>query len=235
MSSSRIIRHVVPAATVFIGERQRDALAEGKAEELFDRLFPAASLITAQDGSKMMPVQEVHKLEAQLRREQEQSRRQGYDQGHKDGLDKGLAEARKVLKDLEGAIQDAIAQRARLLEESKQKILDLVLQISKKVTFEALEIDREATVALIEGVINQLVDRSRIRIKVHPSHLPIVEQHLDRFLSGSTAIKDIKIEADPRVRLGGCFIETPTGDIDARLESQFEVVADVLHSGGAGS
>jgi flagellar biosynthesis/type III secretory pathway protein FliH len=231
MLSSKIIRHVVPAATVFIGERQHDALAEVRAEDTFSRLFPTASLITGVDGAKLMPVLEVHKLEAHLRREQEQAQRRGHEEGHKQGLEKGLAEARKVLKDLEGSIQDVINQRARLLEESKQKILDLVLQISKKVTFDALEIDREATVGLIDGVINQLVDRSRIKIKVHPSHLPVVERHLERFLSGSTAIKDIKIEADPRVRLGGCFIETPTGDIDARLESQFEVVGEVLHSG----
>ncbi len=231
MSSSRIIRHVTPAATVFIGERQRDALAEERAEQTFGRLFPSVSLITAQDGAKLMPITETPKLEAQLTQEQDKARRRGYEQGHQEGLDKGLAEARKVLKDLENAIQDAISQRARLLEDAKQNILNLVIQISRKVTFDAVEADREATVSLIDGVINQLVDRSRIKIKVHPSHLPIVEQHLTRFLSGSTAIKDIKIEADPRVRLGGCFIETPTGDIDARLESQFEVIGDVLHAG----
>ena len=28
-----------------------------------------------------------------------------------------------------------------------------------------------------------------------------------------------------------CFIETPTGDIDARLNSQFEVIEDALLSG----
>ena len=55
---------------------------------------------------------------------------------------------------------------------------------------------------------------------------------MDRFLSGSTAIKDLQFEADPRVREGGCFIETPTGDIDARLESQFEVIEHVLRGGG---
>jgi flagellar biosynthesis/type III secretory pathway protein FliH len=30
------------------------------------------------------------------------------------------------------------------------------------------------------------------------------------------------------VKYGGCFIETPTGDIDARLESQFEVISDAV-------
>jgi flagellar biosynthesis/type III secretory pathway protein FliH len=58
-----------------------------------------------------------------------------------------------------------------------------------------------------------------------------VEQNINRFLKGSTSIKEITIEPDLRVSYGGCFIETPTGDIDARLESQFEVIDEVLNRG----
>jgi flagellar assembly protein FliH len=146
-------------------------------------------------------------------------------------LEKGLDEARKVLKQFEKAVEDAVAQRIELLEEAKQKILEMVIQISRKVTFDALQIDPETTMAMIEGVINQLVDRSRLRIKVHPTHLPQMEQSMNRFLSSSTSIKELTFEADPRVRIGGCFIETPTGDIDARITSQFDVIEDALRGG----
>ena len=56
----------------------------------------------------------------------------------------------------------------------------------------------------------------------------IVEQNINTYLKGSTAIKELAIVPDARVRYGGCFIETPNGDIDARLESQFEILADAL-------
>ena len=135
---------------------------------------------------------------------------------------------REVLSQFEAAIKDAIDQRAAMLEEARQGILDLVLLISRKVTFDAVEADPELTLKMIDGVINSLLDRSRLKIKVNPDHLPIVEQNIDNFLKGSATIKEIKIEADPRVRHGGCFIETPTGDIDARLESQFEVVEGAI-------
>jgi flagellar biosynthesis/type III secretory pathway protein FliH len=67
-----------------------------------------------------------------------------------------------------------------------------------------------------------------LKILVHPDFLPIVEQNIARYLSGRSVIKDLTVEADPRVRLGGCFIQTPSGDIDARLESQFDVIEDVI-------
>ena len=44
-------------------------------------------------------------------------------------------------------------------------------------------------------------------------------------------LEPFSIEADPRVQAGGCFIETPSGDIDARLSSQFEVIEQLIRSG----
>ncbi len=227
---SKIIRYTSEAPAVFIGERQCDVEAEERAEAILGKTFPLVSLITSPDGARMIPIQEIYKLDEKLRVDCEQAHRQGYDDGYKTGLKEGLDEARKVLNQFQSAIKDAVDQRTTMLVEAKQKILELVVQISKKVTFEAMEIDHEATVALIENVIGQLVDRSRLCIKVHPDHLPIVEQNMERFLSGSAAIKELRFEADPRVRMGGCFIETPSGDIDARLESQFEVIKDTLLS-----
>ncbi len=229
---SKIIRYVTDAPAVSIGDNQLDTTAEAGAEARLGQLFPVVAVVTNPDGAKLIPILEVANLEKKLNEELQKARKEGFDDGHQKGLDKGLDEARQVLKRFEGAISDTVGQRADVLEEAKQKILELVLQISKKVTFDALDINREATIDMIEGVIGDLVDRSRLRIKVHPDYLPLVEQNMDRFLSGSTAIKDLQFEADPRVRLGGCFIETPTGDIDARLESQFDVIADTLQVGG---
>lgn len=228
---SNIIRQTRPAPTVFIGEKQFDAMAEADAEKKLSGFFPAVSLITTPEGAKLIPIAESEKLIAQLRDDCAAARQEGHDAGYKVGLEKGLDEARKVLSQFEQAIQNAVQQRIDLLNEAKGQILDLVIKVSRKVTFDGLEVDSEATLKMIEGVISQLVDRSRLRIKVHPKHLPLVEQNMDRFLSSSTSIKDLQFEADPRVQVGGCFIETPSGDIDARLTSQFDVIEDALRAG----
>ena len=125
-------------------------------------------------------------------------------------------------------MKDAVRQREVLYEEAHSRILDLVTKISRKVTFEAARIDPEITAQIISGTIKRLVDKSRIKVKVHPDHLPLLEQQIDHFRGDSTAIKELTIEADSRVRYGGCFIETPTGDIDARVESQIEIIAEAL-------
>lgn len=226
----KILRSAQTSATVLIGEQQRDLEAEARAIELLRELFPGAGYVTSPDGTRHIPMHQVFPLAQALRDREEASRQSGYADGHRAGLAAGLAEAEAVLQRFNAAIADAIAQREQMLTDARREILELAIQISRKVTCDAIAIDQEATVTMIERIIAQLIDRSRICIKVHPDFLPIVEQHRDRFLSGSTQIKELTIQPDPRIRMGGCFIETPTGDIDARIESQLDVIADTVRS-----
>lgn len=225
---SNIIRYSEKAPTVFIGDKQLDQEKENKAERTLASFCPAVAITSDPDGAKLIPIAEVFKIEQTLTLEKQKAYEQGRSDGQAQGLKEGLKKAEQVLKELNGAIEDTLSQRQAILEEARHKVLDLILQISRKVTFDAISVDPEKTIELIDGVINSLVDRSHLKIKVNPDHLPIVEQNIDRFLIGSATIKELTIEPDPRVKYGGCFIETPSGDIDARLDSQLKVVEDIL-------
>lgn len=231
---SKIIRQSTPAPTVYIGEKHLDFKREELAESKLGSIFPLVSVVTDADGAKLIPIQEIFKIERVYKEEKLKARQSGHDEGYQTGLNQGRAEGRaqaeKVLQQLDRAIKDAVQQRETLLSEAKEKILDLVIQISRKVTFDAITVDPETTLAMISGVIDTLIDRSKLKIKVNPDHLPIVEQNIERFMLGSATIKEISVEPDSRVRYGGCLIETPTGDIDARLESQFEVIEETILS-----
>jgi flagellar assembly protein FliH len=229
---SKVIHHSEPVSTVYIGEKHLDFEKDALAEQKLISLFPLVSVVTDADGAKLIPIQEIL-LVARIYEEQlHKTRQEGYDEGHRAGLNQGRSEGetqtRQVLRQFEQAIQDAVGQREELLKEAKQRILELVIQISRKVTFDAISVDPEVTLSMISGVIDTLVDRTRLKIKVNPRHQPIVEQNIERFLQESPTLKEVSIEPDPRVRYGGCFIETPTGDIDARLESQLEVIEETL-------
>ncbi|RKX29917.1 MAG: hypothetical protein DRP47_00405 [Candidatus Zixiibacteriota bacterium] len=229
---SKLIRYTKIAPTVFVGEKQLDFERESLAEKQLAKMFPVVSIITDSDGAKFIPIEEVFNIEKLHEQALNEAREKGRELGYEAGLKQGLTKAEEVLQQFNGAIQDTLTQRESLLEEARQKVLELVLQIAEKVTFDAITVDPESTVQMISGVIDTLIDRSRIKIRVHPDHLPIVEQNIDSFLKGAAAIKEITISSDPRVRHGGCFIETPNGDIDARLESQFEVLEGTLLSNG---
>lgn len=221
---------------VMIGEYTVDQELEKKADDVARTSYPELVIITTLQGKRYIPLQQLAILDQKVIQEREAAYRQGFDAGrqagHASGLKTGQEEAQRVVASLSGLIADITSQRALILEEAKDKILDMVLKIARKMTFAAAKIDPNLTVAIIAGAIDQLLDKSKIIIKVHPDHLAVVEQSIDRFRGNDTTIKEFAIEADPRVRTGGCFIETPSGDIDARLESMHDVISQsILESG----
>lgn len=225
---SKLLHIPVRDGKVVIGEFRSDIEADRKAEKKLATVFKNINVITTLEGKKMIPIQELLKIDRGLVQERQTAYNQGYQDGHNKGIDEGHAEAQKVIDNFASVTKDAIGQREVLYEESRRKILELILQIARKVTFEAARIDPDVTAAIINGTIDKLVDKSKIKIKVHPDQLPLIEQQIDRFKGESTAIKEIIIEPDRRVRYGGCFIETPTGDIDARVESQMDVITEEI-------
>lgn len=217
---------------ILIGDYAVDKKAEEKAEALIGNSYPELSIITTVEGKKQIPLQHLLVMDDRIKSEKkaiyDERYDEGYKTGHQAGYAAGLAEgqkdARQIVSSLSGILNEIKQQRQVVLEEARQKILEMVLKISEKLTFGAVEIDPELTMSIISGAIDQLLDKKKIKVKVNPDHLPEIEQHIDRFRSQDTSIKDFNLEADPRVRRGGCFIETPTGDIDARLESMFDII-----------
>jgi flagellar biosynthesis/type III secretory pathway protein FliH len=229
---SKLLHSPVLDEKVIIGEYRADIEADRAAEKELMTRYKGILITTSVEGRKLVPIQEVVKIDNQLLQEKELAKAaefgRGHDEGKRKGLAEGHAEAQKVLNNFASLVKDITRQREAIYDEAKKKILDLVLKISKKVTFDAVRIDPEVTSEIIVGAIKKLVDKSKIKVKVHPDHLPLIEQQIERFRGNSTSIKEIIIEADARVKNGGCFIETPTGDIDARVESQMEIVAEAL-------
>lgn len=215
---------------VVIGEYRADIEADREIEKRLPSVFLDVNVVTTTEGKKLVPIQELLKIEDQLKRGKEEVAKESYDKGFQEGnaigLEKGHMEAQEVVDNFSSLINDIVRQRETIFGEARTRALELILAISRKVTFDAVKVDEKITSKIIDGTIDSLINKSQIKIKVNPSHLPGIEEHIDRFKGESTAIKEISIEADNRVKHGGCFIETPTGDIDARVESQMEIIAE---------
>ncbi len=240
MMSLSNIRSIPPGnGKVLVGEYCVDQKAEKEAETILATSYPEVKLFTTPEGKKIIPLQQLLILENRFQSEKmtiyeqryKEGREEGYSAGHAAGLEEGQKDAREAVASLSGLLRDVTRQRHTLLEEAKQKILEMVLKISAKLTFTAAAVDPEITMSIISGAIDQLLDKSKIKVKVNPDHLPEIEQHIDNFRGRDTAIKEFKLEADPRVQKGGCFIETSSGDIDARLESMYEVIKQTILGG----
>src|SRR5688500_15379096 len=132
------------------------------------------------------------------------AREQGYVEGKKDGLAKGLEEGRMA-----GAQQALGDHRAQLT------------QVVKTLTQTAAE-------------AMKLVGRAAdVRVALHPTQKQVLTDALPRLQMKWPALQHVELVEDPLLAPGGCRIYSNGGEVDADLDAQLDrVVADLLPAPG---
>jgi flagellar assembly protein FliH len=178
---------------------------------------------------------EARRVLAEAHRQADQMRqdavRRGYEEGLQLGREEGLRLYRQAVQSLRDEVQklvDAIlTERQRLWQQMEPQVIDLVLEIARKVLREEIQARREVTLSIIRHALRRVADTEQVRIRVHPDDLQIAREHREDFLAICDGVRQIEIVDDQRVS-GGCIIETPSGTIDASLRTQMQSVEKAL-------
>lgn len=226
MSLSKVIRVKVSNEPRLIGDRRGDYEASVAGERILAHEFGEILTEVSAEGVHYIPIKETIKFKQREIKLASKEYNRGLAEGLETGREKGRSEAKKVFDEFAGAIQAAVGQRETLLRDAESNILELILKIAKKVTYDAAEIDPAVCAKVIKGAIDSLVDKREIAVTVHPDHLPRMQELIEEFTSLSTDIRKFTLDSDNHVGYGGCFIRTSAGDIDARLASQFEILEE---------
>lgn len=137
-------------------------------------------------------------------------------------------EAQTQVAELREELAATIAEISGLKEEisaqAETQLVELALEIAKKVVGREVMFDREIAFTLVKVSLSRLQTHAAARIHLHPEDFAFVNAQRER-LNFHGALEIIE---DRSISLGGCLIRTDTGDIDARIESQFEEIAHNL-------
>jgi len=137
------------------------------------------------------------------------------------------AKAEETRLELTRTIEQVSVLAEEISTRHEKDIVELALKIAKKVVGREVTIDREIAFTLVKVSLSKLHNRAAAEVHLNPEDFAFVESHRERLdFRGS-----LELVEDKSISLGGCLIHTESGDIDARIESQFEEIAHGLLEG----
>lgn len=147
----------------------------------------------------------------------------------KEGYRAGLEEARNDIIALRESIEDFISAKKEVFEYIAPDILEISVDIARKIIKKELEQDPQAIINMILEVMESFTkDETKITIKVNPMQADLVREELPKALSAKGTEARITITADDSVETGGCVFLTSNGIIDAGLDTQLEILKEAL-------
>ena len=150
--------------------------------------------------------------------EAETIRREAYRAGRED--------AERELLDNLFEIKEKRAQVLRTIEED---VLKLSVKLAEKIV--GREIEQSDGAARGEIVVNALRaarQQEMLTVRVNANDLPLLEQMRDEKNNAFGGAQFIDFVADQSVKDGGCIVESSSGTIDARIETQLRILENVL-------
>ena len=152
--------------------------------------------------------------------------------GYQEGMEAGLAEGRQagetqlqqMIEALKFQFVDLVRLRRKVMLDMEPEIVKLSWEIAKRVVGDELKSNREVIVGIVRSALATLGERDEINIRVNPQEFETVKGHQKALEAMIEGLKKFVIQADGAIEPGSCSIETNLGNVDARIETQFEAI-----------
>lgn len=163
----------------------------------------------------------VTELENTRQQARDEGFAQGRDAGYADGIKQAGAEAAQIHLLLQ-SLQDALN---RVDEQVAQSLLDLSLEIARKMVGETLQIKPEAILKIVSDAISSLPHfNQNAHLILNPDDAELVRKHMGEQLAHA----GWKIFTDAQIRRGGCRAETAHSNVDATTEARWKRVVESI-------
>lgn len=139
----------------------------------------------------------------------------GHDAGYAAGIQQAQAEAAQIHKLLQD-LQEGLNQIDR---QTAQSLLDLSLEVARKMASETLQVKPEIILEIIRSAISSLPQfNQNAHLVLHPEDAELVRKHMGDQLAHA----GWKIFTDAQIQRGGCRVKTAHSLVDATTEARWE-------------
>lgn len=164
-------------------------------------------------------------LVSRAQEESENIKKSAFDEGYKVGLEKASNDL-NIFRDSLGKFMSA---KQDVFEYIAPDILELSVDIAKKIIKKELETDPQVLINIIIDVLRSVSkSEPKITIRVRPQEVQFIKDTLPNITYQYGIDSNINIIADPSMQEGDCVFQTNNGIVDASIDTQVEIIKKAL-------
>jgi|SRR5579871_523323 len=195
---------------------------DGGVQPLVWRNTGMAPAPARQPGTPTAPDNRDGNSESEARLQQQV--RQAYEAGVREGQNAARqqveTELRQLIAQLAQAAAEVAASRAEAIRRAEADLVQLSIEIARRIIHRELSVDASALAALIRAALDKLASQKVHRVRVHPEQEQLLRACLDQTGRGD----NIEVVSDPLQPRGGAIFESSRGSLDASVETQLREI-----------
>lgn len=164
-------------------------------------------------------------LVSRAQEESENIKKSAFDEGYRLGLEKASAD----LDAFRNELSKFMNAKKDVFEFIAPDILEISVDIAKKIIKKELESDPQTLINTIVDVLRSVSkNEAKINIRVHPHAVQFIKDTIPNITYQYGIDSKINVISDPSVDEGGCVFQTSNGIVDASIDTQMEIIKKAL-------
>jgi len=150
----------------------------------------------------------------------------GFAQGERDGLELGEKRLEAILDTFRKILEEIGRLRRNLYQKHESEMVRLVFALTRKILRHDLPLPEGWVKETVKAAFQYVLEPRKVILHLNPRDCQYLLNHPEGFPFSREGKEEDKIQVvpDPSITRGGCFLETPRGDIDATLETQIDAL-----------
>jgi len=129
-----------------------------------------------------------------------------------------------VFKSLRTAAEDLHSLKEKVVRESEDELVKLIMMVARKVILREVSIDRRILSDVVQAAIEGLSERDEIIIRLNPDDYALVTTSREDYLRKELLTDRMQLKPDSSVLPGSCQIDTEMGTINAGIDAQLDEI-----------
>lgn len=178
-------------------------------------------------------VETGEQLQAAISEQFTQSRAIGLSCGREEATEQVSAFYRAQLDEIKYGVGEVVRESLAALEAyraaAEEQLLALALAIARRIIGDTVTSSEAATLHVVREALSHVMCGNRVLIRVNLNGLSAVRNHREELMAALREIRSLDVIDDPRIGPGGCIVETKSGSVDARIETQLAEIETALN------
>ena len=164
-------------------------------------------------------------LVSRAQEEAENIKKSAFEEGYR----KGMEQANADMETFRNSFSEFMNAPKNVFEYIAPDILEISVDIAKKIIKKEVESDPQVLVNTIVDVL-KTVSKSepKINIRVKPQAVQFIKDTLPNITYEYGIDAKVNIIADPSIEEGGCIFQTNNGIVDASIDTQLEIIKKAI-------
>lgn len=146
-----------------------------------------------------------------------------------DGYKEGLEKAQADINNINEKLGEFFNYKEIVFQKVSECIMDISLEIAKKIINKEIQADKDATISLIKAAVKEVnKTEEKITLKVMPKDVEIVRDSIPDIFTNKYFEAKVYVVPDNSIKEGGVIVETSNGIVDATIETQLQVIQKAL-------